>query len=36
MNQKTMVKTLYNIEMPKIIYGTAWKKEKTTEILLQK
>ncbi|HHD78985.1 MAG TPA: aldo/keto reductase [Epsilonproteobacteria bacterium] len=27
--------TLQSIEMPKIIYGTAWKKEKTTELVVQ-
>jgi len=26
--------TLQSIEMPKIIYGTAWKKEKTTELVV--
>ena len=27
--------TLQSIEMPKIIYGTAWKKEKTTALVVQ-
>jgi diketogulonate reductase-like aldo/keto reductase len=29
------VKTLSGLQMPRIIYGTAWKKEKTTEYVIQ-
>jgi diketogulonate reductase-like aldo/keto reductase len=29
------ITTLANIQMPKIIYGTAWKKEKTTDLVIE-
>jgi diketogulonate reductase-like aldo/keto reductase len=29
------IKTLSGVEMPKFIYGTAWKKEKTTKYVIQ-
>ena len=33
-NENNYIKTLYGLKIPKIIYGTAWKKDKTKELVI--
>lgn len=35
LNEKNLVSTLSGIKIPKIVYGTAWKKEKTKDCVLK-
>ncbi len=35
MNKINKIKTLAGVEMPQLIYGTAWKKERTTDLVVQ-
>ncbi len=35
MDSRHFVRTLGGIQMPKLIYGTAWKKERTTDLVVQ-